>query len=266
MGKCLFSRRIYKVSLILAVANQKGGVGKTTTVINLGASLAAAEKKVLLVDFDPQANCTSGFGLPKRGEIPSVYDLLTGAAPVEEVVRNTDLPTLSMIPGSISLAGAEVELAALEDRENYLMNALEPIRHDYDFIIIDCPPSLGLLTLNALVVSDQLIIPMQAEYFAMEGISELLRTVERVRESYNPNLSIKGVLLTMVDERTNLAKQVIEEVQSHFGAKVYKTLIPRNIRLAEAPSFGKPVLLYDIASRGAQSYLKMTEEFLAREG
>ena len=231
MGKCLFSRRIYKVSLILAVANQKGGVGKTTTVINLGASLAAAEKKVLLVDFDPQANCTSGFGLPKRGEIPSVYELLTGATPVEEVIRNTDLPTLSMIPGSISLAGAEVELAALDDRENYLLNALEPIRHDYDFIIIDCPPSLGLLTLNALVVSDQLIIPMQAEYFAMEGISELLRTVERVRESYNPNLSIKGVLLTMVDERTNLAKQVIEEVQNHFGAKVYKTLIPRNIRL-----------------------------------
>ena len=254
------------MSLIVAVANQKGGVGKTTTVINLGASLAAAEKKVLLVDFDPQANCTSGYGLPKRGEIPSVYDLLTGNATIEEVVRDTDLPKLRMIPGSIALAGAEVELASVENRENYLQSALEPVRHDYDFIIIDCPPSLGLLTLNALVVSDALIIPMQAEYFAMEGISELLRTVERVRESYNPNLSIRGVLLTMVDERTNLAKQVIEEVQSHFGQKVYKTFVPRNIRLAEAPSFGKPVLLYDIASRGAQSYLKMTEEFLAREG
>jgi chromosome partitioning protein len=254
------------LTLILAVANQKGGVGKTTTVINLGASLAAAEKRVLLVDFDPQANCTSGFGLPKRGEIPSIYDMLTGSSSVGEVVCHTELPTLSIIPGSIALAGAEVELAAVDNRETYLAKALEPLRSHYDYIIIDCPPSLGLLTLNALVVSDALIIPMQAEYFAMEGVSELLRTVERVRESYNPNLTIKGVLLTMVDERTNLARQVIEEVQSHFGAKVYKTFVPRNVRLAEAPSFGKPVLLYDIASRGAQSYLKMTEEFLAREG
>jgi chromosome partitioning protein len=253
------------VSLILAVANQKGGVGKTTTVINLGASLAAAEKKVLLVDFDPQANCTSGFGLPKRGEIPSIYDILTGNSTAAKVVKKTELPTLSIIPGSIALAGAEVELASVENRESYLSKALEPLRPQYDYIIIDCPPSLGLLTLNALVVADALIIPMQAEYFAMEGVSELLRTVEKVRENYNPNLAIKGVLLTMVDERTNLAKQVIEEVQSHFGSKVYKTFVPRNVRLAEAPSFGKPVLLYDIASRGAQSYLKMTEEFLARE-
>lgn len=251
---------------IISVANQKGGVGKTTTVINMGASLAAAEKSVLVVDFDPQTNCTSGFGLPRRGEYPSIYDLLTQRKTFEEVVKNADLKNLSIIPGSISLAGAEVELATLEEgRERVLKNILDYIKEKFDYILIDCPPSLGLLTINALTASDELLIPIQAEYFAMEGVSELIRTVERVKESLNPNLKIRGVLLTMVDERTNLSKQVMEEVKKFFGKKVYKNYIPRNVRLAEAPSFGKPIIFYDIASRGAQSYLKITEEFLAGE-
>jgi chromosome partitioning protein len=255
-----------KLAVIISVANQKGGVGKTTTVINLGASLAAAEKKILVVDFDPQTNCTSGFGFPRRSENPTIYDLLTGRTSAKDAVVKSELPNLSIILGSIALAGAEVELANLEEgREQVLKNILDPLRKDYDYILIDCPPSLGLLTVNALTASDALLIPIQAEYFAMEGVSELMRTIERVRENLNPRLSIKGVLLTMVDERTNLARQVMSEVQRHFGSKVYKTYIPRNVRLAEAPSFGKPIIFYDIASRGAQSYLKITEEFLARE-
>ncbi len=251
---------------VISVANQKGGVGKTTTVINIGASLGAAEKSVLIVDFDPQTNCTSGFGLPRRGDYPSIYDLITGKKSFDEVVVKSELKNLSIIPGSISLAGAEVELANLEEgRENVLKVIINGVKDNYDYILIDCPPSLGLLTINALTASDELLIPIQAEYFAMEGVSELVRTVEMVRENLNPELTIRGVLLTMVDERTNLSKQVIEEVKRFFGSKVYKTYIPRNVRLAEAPSFGKPVIFYDIASRGAQSYLKMTEEFLARE-
>ncbi len=251
---------------VISVANQKGGVGKTTTVINIGASLGAAEKKILIVDFDPQTNCTSGFGLPRRGDYPSIYDLITGKKSFDEVVVKSELKNLSIIPGSISLAGAEVELANLEEgRENVLKVIINGVKDNYDYILIDCPPSLGLLTINALTASDELLIPIQAEYFAMEGVSELVRTVEMVRENLNPELTIRGVLLTMVDERTNLSKQVIEEVKRFFGSKVYKTYIPRNVRLAEAPSFGKPVIFYDIASRGAQSYLKMTEEFLARE-
>ncbi len=251
---------------VISVANQKGGVGKTTTVINIGASLGAAEKRVLIVDFDPQTNCTSGFGLPRRGDYPSIYDLITGKKSFDEVVVKSELKNLFIIPGSISLAGAEVELANFEEgRESVLKGIIDGIKDNYDYILIDCPPSLGLLTVNALTASDELLIPIQAEYFAMEGVSELVRTVEMVRENLNPELTIRGVLLTMVDERTNLSKQVIEEVKKFFGSKVYKTYIPRNVRLAEAPSFGKPVIFYDIASRGAQSYLKMTEEFLARE-
>lgn len=255
-----------KLAIIISVANQKGGVGKTTTVINLGASLAAAEKKILVVDFDPQMNCTSGFGFPRRSENPTIYDLMTGRKTAKEVITQSELPNLSIIMGSIALAGAEVELANLDSgRESVLKNILNSLKENYDYILIDCPPSLGLLTINALTASDAVLIPIQAEYFAMEGVSELVRTIEKVRESLNPRLSIKGVLLTMVDERTNLAKQVMEEVKHHFGSKVYKTFIPRNVRLAEAPSFGKPIIFYDIASRGAQSYLKITEEFLARE-
>jgi chromosome partitioning protein len=253
------------LGLVIAVANQKGGVGKTTTVINLGACLAAAEKRVLLVDFDPQANCTSGMGLPKAGEGLSTYAVLSGVASAKEAARLTELPGLSILPGSISLAGAEVELAGMEEREFVLKRALEPIKDSYDYILIDCPPSLGLLTLNALTAADEVLIPIQAEYYAIEGVSELLRTLERVREAMNPNLAVRGVLLTMVDERTILGRQVAGEVQRFFGDKVYHQAVPRNVKLAEAPSFGKPIILYDIASRGAQSYLQVAQEFMANE-
>ncbi len=250
---------------IVAVANQKGGVGKTTTVINLGASLAAAEKKVLLVDFDPQTNCTSGLGQRNVRERPSVYDVITGRVSAAEAMVETAFPYLVLLPGAIALAGAEVELASAEGREFVLRRALEPLKESYDYILVDCPPSLGLLTLNALVAADEVLIPIQGEYFAMEGVSELLRTLERVREALNPDLGIRGVLLTMVDERTNLGRQVSQEVQRFFGKKVYNSAIPRNVRLAEAPSFGQPILSYDIASRGAQSYLQVAKEFLAHE-
>lgn len=253
------------MSRTIAVANQKGGVGKTTTVINLGASLAAAEKRVLLVDFDPQANCTSGLGLPKNREGMNAYDVISGNLSIEEAIVSCGLPFLEVLPGSIALAGAEVELASAEEREFVLRGVLDTVREKFDYIVIDCPPSLGLLTLNALVAADEVLIPIQAEYFAMEGVTELLRTLERVREGLNPDLAVRGVLLTMVDERTNLGKQVSREVLRFFGEKVYKTAIPRNVKLAEAPSFGKPIIFYDIASRGAQCYLQVAREFLAHE-
>ena len=253
------------MSRVIAVANQKGGVGKTTTVINLGASLAAAERSVLLLDFDPQANCTSGMGIPKKGRAADSYTVLVGATPPEEAIVHSHLPNLSVLPASIALAGAEIELVGLENREFVLKETVARMRDSFDYILIDCPPSLGLLTLNALVAAEEILIPIQAEFFAMEGVSELLHTVERVREKLNQDLRIGGVLLTMVDERTNLSRQVAKEVQQFFGERVFRGAIPRNIRLAEAPSFGKPVLLYDIASRGAQSYLGVAQEFLSHE-
>ena len=248
---------------IVALANQKGGVGKTTTAINLGASLAACERKVLLVDLDPQANATSGLGLPKDGEA-SIYPVLVDRKPLRNVVRATELATLFVVPSSVDLVGAELELGTMEGREFRLREALHSISGEYDYILIDSPPSLGLLTINGLTAADAVLVPMQCEYFAIEGVAQLLSTIERVRESLNPSLEIEGIALTMYDERMNLARQVAEEVRNHFGEKVYRTIIPRNVRLGEAPSFGKPIILYDIRSRGSEAYVSLAREFIAR--
>jgi chromosome partitioning protein len=247
---------------VLVLANQKGGVGKTTTAINLGAALASLEKRVLIVDLDPQANTTSGLGFSKRGEGHTVYDLLKEGSGAAEI-RATAFPNLWLLPSCRDLVGAEIELVDLPDRETRLARALEPFRKEFDFIFIDCPPSLGLLTVNGLCAADSVQIPIQCEYFALEGVSDLLETLDRVRASFNPALEIEGVILTMYDDRTNLSRQVVEDIRSHFGPKVYRALIPRNVRLAEAPSHGKPVLSYDIKSRGAEAYLHLAAEVLA---
>ena len=249
---------------VIAITNQKGGVGKTTTAINLAASLAAAEVNTLLVDCDPQSNTTSGLGLVKDPERISIYDVLMGAATAEEALRLTDLEQLWLIPSHKNLIGANLELVEAARREYRLRDALEPLRDRFQFIVLDCPPALDLLTLNALVAADGVLIPMQAEYFALEGVSELLDTIERIRAELNPSLTIEGVVLTMFDERTNLAQQVAEELRTFFGERLLKTTIPRNIRLAEAPSHGKPALVYDVRSRGAESYIRMAKEILDR--
>ncbi|HKS21401.1 MAG TPA: ParA family protein [Thermoanaerobaculia bacterium] len=248
---------------IVALANQKGGVGKTTTAINLGASVAACERKVLIVDLDPQANATSGVGLPKTEE-QSMYPVLVDGAPIRDIIRATELPTLSIAPSSVDLVGAEIELREAIGREFHLRKALADIKGDFDYVLIDSPPSLGLLTINALTAADSVLVPMQCEYFALEGVSQLLATVERVRDAVNPALEIEGIALTMYDERMNLSRQVAEEVRTHFGEKVYRTVIPRNVRLGEAPSFGKPIILYDIRSRGSEAYLNLAREFIQR--
>ena len=251
------------MSQILCIANQKGGVGKTTTSINLAASLATADQRVLLVDMDPQANASSGVGVRVAPGSPTSYELLTGNASLEEVLCETELEGLSVVPSGRDLVGAELELVDKDKREFCLRQGLNGVEERFDYVIIDCPPSLGLLTLNALVAAQAVIIPLQCEYYALEGLTQLLHTIQLVKRSLNPRLDVEGIVLTMFDSRNNLSHQVAEEVKRHFRDKVFEVVIPRNVRLSEAPSYGKPALLYDVRSAGAQSYLEMARELLA---
>jgi chromosome partitioning protein len=250
---------------IIAIANQKGGVGKTTTAINLAASLAANDLKILIIDSDPQGNATTGLGVSKGEGRPTLYQVLLGEQDITEAVVHTEFDGLDIIPSDKNLVAANLELVEITNRETRLREKIEPIRDRYRYILIDCPPALDLLTVNAMVAADSVLIPMQCEFFALEGISQLLDTVERVRNSFEPNLKVEGVLLTMYDDRTNLTRQVEQDLREFFEQGVFKTVIPRSIRLAEAPSFGKPILSYDVRSRGAESYIQLAKEILANE-
>jgi chromosome partitioning protein len=253
------------LSRVIAIANQKGGVGKTTTAINLAASLAANDIRVLVVDSDPQGNATSGLGIQKEPDKPSLYHLLLGDTPPAEAIRHTEMEGLDLIPADKNLVGAALELVDEERREYRLKDRIGPVRDQYQFILIDCPPSLDLLTLNGLLAADAVLVPIQCEFFALEGISELMDTIERIREGFDHPLEIAGILLTMYDDRTTLARQVAADLREFFKDEVFQTIIPRSIRLAEAPSFGKPILTYDPRSRGAESYIKLAKEILDHE-
>jgi chromosome partitioning protein len=253
------------LSKVIAITNQKGGVGKTTTAINLAASLAASELKVLLIDNDPQGNSSSGLGIQKIPGMATTYNVLVDRTPIREAIQQTEMEGLDVLPADKNLIGVNFELATVEGRESILHNQLADIRTDYDYILIDCPPSLDLLTLNALMAADSALVPIQCEFFALEGISELMDTIDRVSESFGHPVKIEGIVLTMFDDRTNLAKQVANDLREFFGNDVLKTVIPRNIRLAEAPSHGKPIILYDPGSRGSESYIQLAKEILANE-
>jgi chromosome partitioning protein len=255
------------MSRVIAIANQKGGVGKTTTAINLGAGLAVAERRTLVVDMDPQGNATSGVGIDRSQLHGSVYDVLVDGAEIGATrIERVHFPFLDVLPSSQDLVGAEVELVELPQRELLLRRALEAVRAEYEFILLDCPPSLGLLTLNTLAAADTVLIPIQCEFYALEGLSQLLNTVRLVQQNLNPRLQIEGVLLTMYDQRLNLSRQVADEAREYFGSRVFGSVIPRNVRLAEAPSFGKPIVLYDVLSAGAQSYLALAREIISHDG
>lgn len=250
---------------VIAVANQKGGVGKTTTAVNLAACLAAKGRKVLLIDSDPQGNATSGFGFDKRDIKQCIYDALIDDVPMQDVIKHTAYNNLDIVPATIQLAGAEIELVSLMNREGRLKNSLERVKHNYDYVLIDCPPSLGLLTINGLTAAGSVIIPIQCEFYALEGVTMLTNTIQLVQRNLNPALKIEGILMTMYDIRTNLSQEVVEEVKKYFQSKLYDTIIPRNIRLSEAPSHGQPVIDYDKKSKGAKVYMELAEEVLEDE-
>lgn len=251
---------------IIAVVNQKGGVGKTTTTLNLATALSAIGKKNLIIDLDPQGNATTGLGVGDKSIFAGSYEALTGLVPIKQTIQATKIPHLSLIPANMHLSGAEIELVGLEEREFFLRKALRPLRSVFDFIFIDCPPSLGLLTLNALVASHSVLVPLQCEFYALEGLSQLLYTIEKVSQNFNVRLGLQGILLTMFDTRSSLSSQVAQDVRQHLKEKVYATCIPRNVRLAEAPSFGMPALIYDLKCHGSQAYLQLAKEILHQEG